>query len=427
MKKTLALALVAAMTISMASMTAFAKTTYNTQTNVKEPDELVATVTLTPKELAKMNYYQGVKFTVVDKTAVNAIPALGASYNAGDALAENDVKTHLGETLSGLIDSGAIKVEADDSSVTVKFGDLNIKSLTDTPTQVCYGWTDEGTDNQTDANKSKAQPYWGTDDTEPTHKDKVYGNSNEVTLKKDGDNYVGYFASVGKKLTTDDAIKEHVEEMEKNKKDAEKAADTAKKNKDKLQELDEKYGANIKDDNTNGYDEQSGKAIDITADKVTRKYFEGEGKTGMDDFFTHAAKIAGAPAGKDDDGKKTWVYDVTKTAGKLGEGNTVRVEFNLGLADDADLSKFTWKVYHIEGWCKATKVKNVEIVGNKLYAWVDSCSPFVVTRGDVNGASTGADASNPSTGDFSAVPVALLAAAALGATGFVAYKKRKAE
>ena len=113
---------------------------------------------------------------------------------------------------------------------------------------------------------------------------------------------------------------------------------------------------------------------------------------------------------------------------KLYAGKNQRVTFELdGVDGGADLAKFGVSVYHIVDWCKAVKVKNVYTSGNKVYIWVDSFSPYVVTLGDGTASTGAADASNPSTGDFSAVPVALLAAAALGATGFVAYKKRKAE
>ena len=347
MKKTLALALVAAMAISMASMTAFAKVEYSDEGKT-DVSTITANVTLTDEEMAKA--FPG-KYVYADGKLYK--------YDANKEDKKGD------EVEASATDT----VAADKVGVT--------KTYDDTPTMGFEGWED--------VNMTRAAGTWtGTAHT----KTKTY--------------------------STDEEIEEHLKEMEKAKKDA----DTAKDNNDKLQKLDEKYGANTKDDNTNGYDGKTGKAVKITADAGERIKKVSDD---MSDFANHAIKVAGVT----DDENKTWVFDVKKTDGVFGEGNTARVEFDLGFTD-ADLSKFTWKVYHIEGWCKAEKVKNVEIVGNKLYVWTDKFSPFVVTRGDVN-ASAGADASNPSTGDFSAVPVALLAAAALGATGFVAYKKRKAE
>ena len=425
MKKTLALALVAAMTISMASMTAFAEVTYNTKSTVKEPDEVVATASFTEEELLKAGGSFAKKYIVQGgkNAKTDGIDVTGAA-NTGTPLGDDQVKIVDATTLQKWIEDGIVKVEDDKDTATIEFGDIGVDTLKDSPTKVFMGW-EKVEKTEATAEKSKAAPYWGANGTDPTDKNKILKADSKVTLAKDGDKYVAYFNSVGKTLTDDDAITKHVEEMNKADKDAKDAADKAKDIADKLQKLDEKYGANIKGDNDfNGINKLTGEDAKIKA-SYGRAYKIREG---MDDYFTHAASVAGAPSAWADDGVNTWVYSVAIPDGlKVTDGHTVRVEFDLELGDKADLSKFTWKVYHIEGWCKATKVKNVEIVGNKLYAWVDSCSPFVVTRGDINASAGAKDASNPSTGDFSAVPVALLAAAALGATGFVAYKKRKAE
>jgi len=404
MKKTLALALVAAMTISMASMTAFAKeVTYsNEDTTVEVPEQVVATVTLKKKDFTEN------KDQIVGYTAKEDI---GPKFVTGATVSLEDYKK-LGENQS--------KCEPKKGTTyTIKFSDLGLKKYDNTATKTFFGWA-EGADDAVDGD------YWKKGD-DPAKKgdvvkdDKVYtleeGDfKTDGTLESSGLTKLGggKFCTVGRTDTDDETIAKNLKAIE----DAKNGGDAAQKEKDRMAELDKQYNA----DGKNGYDKTTKEDKELQGKADQKK--KGATGVGMDDFYTHAANVAGAPV----DETKTWVYDVTLPAGTaLYSGKTARTTIALdGVKDSADLSKFGVKVYHIEGWCKATKVKNVDVKGNKVTFWSDSFSPYVITLGD-GVASTGADASNPSTGDFSAVPVALLAAAALGATGFVAYKKRKAE
>ncbi|MBQ5544753.1 MAG: LPXTG cell wall anchor domain-containing protein [Clostridia bacterium] len=392
MKKTLALALVAAMTISMASMTAFAKDiSYSDETTGVWPEKSVATVSLTKKDL-KENKDQIIGYKA--KEAIDSQFAAGADVSLDEyaKLGENQSKC---EAVKG-------------TTYTIKFGDLGLKKFDNTATKTFFGWA-EGSDTSDDGD------FWKQGD-DPAKKDAVVKDDKLYTYSEtEADTGVTLtFSTVGRTDTDDETIAKNLKAIE----DAKNGGDAAQKEKDRMAELDKQYNA----DGKNGYDKSTKEDKELQG-KYTQKK-KGDTGVGMDDFYTHAANVAGAPV----DETKTWVYDVVlpdNTA--LYSGKTARTTIELdGVKDSADLSKFGVKVYHIEGWCKATKVKNVDVKGNKVTFWSDSFSPYVITLGDGT-ASTGADASNPSTGDFSAVPVALLAAAALGATGFVAYKKRKAE
>jgi LPXTG-motif cell wall-anchored protein len=411
MKKTLALALVAAMTISMASMTAFAKeVTYsNEKTDVKVPEQVVATVTVTgddvKEEKVPKTYKVKVGQTVKDTGLTNA----DSEGNVTEG------KTISADEYAKLADQQS-KCEVSDweTKYYTTFGDLKLKKYDSTATKTFFGWAE---DDGTGAVDGVTWSGITTDaKKDPDKKGSVLKDSDKIYWVKgtDGKFTSQEFVTVGRTDTDDETIAKNLKAIE----DAKNGGDAAQKEKDRLAELDKKYNA----DGKNGYDKSTKEDKELQG-KYTQKK-KGDTGVGMDDFYTHAANVAGAPV----DETKTWVYDVTLPDGTaLYSGKTARTTIELdGVKDSADLSKFGVKVYHIEGWCKATKVKNVDVKGNKVTFWSDSFSPYVITLGD-GVASTGADASNPSTGDFSAVPVALLAAAALGATGFVAYKKRKAE
>ena len=396
MKKTLALALVAAMTISMASMTAFAKdVAYSDENADTWPEKTVATVSLTKDDMTKTK-------TITSYKAKEAISTTAVSKAEGDAvtleeyakLAENQSKCE--------------PVESD--AWTIKFSDLKLKTFENTMTKTFYGWA-VGDDANPDGD------YWKKD-KDPKNKDKVVSDDKDFTFvaadfdANDELNTPLKFCTVGRTDTTEEGIAKNLKAIE----DAKNGGDAAQKEKDRLAELDKKYNA----DGKNAYDKEK-KDVEGEVTFTEKK----KAADSMDDFYYHAAKVAGVST----DADKTWVYDITMKDGqKLYEGKNQRVTVELnGVNKDADLSKFGVKVYHVEGWCKATQIKNVDVKGNKVTFWTNSFSPYVITIGDGVASTGAADASNPSTGDFSAVPVALLAAAALGATGFVAYKKRKAE
>ncbi|MBQ4396610.1 MAG: LPXTG cell wall anchor domain-containing protein [Clostridia bacterium] len=355
MKKTLSIALVAAMTLSAIGMTAFAETKYNGGGEGDKIDKLSATIKIADaKEFTKMDLDGDGKVTAEE--------ALDYSYS-----------------------------------------NLN------TPTKTFKTWA--ATSGAASATAAKpVTPGQTVSDAERLKKDATIATSGSkfpVEVKT---------WAIYTYTTDDNAIKENMKNLG-NK-------DTSLE--DKLAELDKQYNA----DGKNAYDADK---TDVEGRVTVKRYTKDETKNNlagdMDDFFTHAAEVAGVSKSKDDDGVKTWVFDVKMVNGeKLYAGKNQRVCLTLaGVSEDADLNKFGVSVYHIKGWCSAEKIKKVYTKGNKVYFWNDEFSPYVVSLGDGVASTGAADASNPSTGDFSAVPVALLAAAALGATGFVAYKKRKAE
>jgi LPXTG-motif cell wall-anchored protein len=347
MKKTLSIALVAAMTLSAVGMSAFAGgVKYNGGGEGDKIEKLYAEIKIEGEE----------DFIKYDKN--------------------HDGKLTYGEALD------------------YNYTDLN------TPTKTFRGWV--ATKDSIAGAKAEI-----TTDADKKVIDK------EAVIATSGNPKATVYVAAAYTVTTDDSkIKENMEKINAGK-------DTSEA--DKLAELDKKYNADGK--NAYGKDKKDVEGA-VTIMRHTKKETDIGGAG--ENYFNHARKVAGV---SEDDGVKTWVFDVQMLDGqKLYSGKNQRVCLELeGVDGGADLNKFGVTVYHIKDWCKAEKIKNVYTKGNKVYFWNDEFSPYVVSLGD-GAASTGAaDASNPSTGDFSAVPVALLAAAALGATGFVAYKKRKAE
>jgi LPXTG-motif cell wall-anchored protein len=418
MKKTLALALVAAMTISMASMTAFAKNLYSPEDDKKIPEEVTAQVVLTEKEFKDKGGVVGEGTKSYKLAAHKKIELSKSQDNTGDAPVDLDPEILAildGTKLRELIADGTIIEETIDGAATIKFEKLGLKTFENTATKTFFGWKD-GT------YQTPGTCEWKTDH-DP--KSTVYKDSDTITMTKktetiDGDVYVYYtkdFATVGRIDTTDEAIAKNLENIENAKKDKEKA----EANKKDLEKWDEEHNATnnvLKRDNDKD-------VLDTAEARVTKMGTKWDNKKaeywGNDDYCRHAAQVIGLG---DDAGDIYDIYSVEAPKGFL-KGKSARITLEpITIKNPGD---FNVTVYHVEGWCKAKKVKDFKIIDNKIVLWGDSFSPYVVVYEAKDAASAGSDASNPSTGDFSAVPVALLAAAALGATGFVAYKKRKAE
>lgn len=416
MKKTLALALVAAMTISMASMTAFAKNLYSPEDDKKIPEEVTAQVVLTEKEFKDKGGVVGEGTKSYKLAAGKKIELTVSQDNSGGtepvALDPAVLAILDGTKLKELIADGTIIEEIAPGAATIEFKKLGLKTYDNTATKTFFGWKDGTYQDETTCD-------WKTD-KDP--KSEVHKDSDEITMTRntdaDGDVYYTVdFATVGRIDTTDEAIAKNLENIENAKKDKEKA----EANKKDLEKWDEEHNATnnvLKDDN--------GKDVLGTAEAiVTPMGTKWDNKVanymGHDDYCRHAAQVIGLGEGPGD------LYDIYSVEAPNGllKGKSARITLApISIKNPGD---FNITVYHVEGWCKAKKVKDFKIVDNKIVLWGDSFSPYVVVYEAKDAASTGADASNPSTGDFSAVPVALLAAAALGATGFVAYKKRKAE
>ncbi len=204
--------------------------------------------------------------------------------------------------------------------------------------------------------------------------------------------------------------------------EAESKADKSETREDYLKKADAEHNA----DGKNGYNGQGDVRVETTA--VSKQ----KAQDVIDDFAYHACKVANV----DHNSSMVWVFDVNKINGDLYPGNNARVTLDLTKANvkgesvNYDLNKFSVKVYHIKDWCKSYSVKGLDISNDTkdVTFWTNDFSPYVVVLSPKEATtSEGKSTNNPGTGDFSAVPVALLAAAALGATGFVAYRKRKAE
>ena len=204
--------------------------------------------------------------------------------------------------------------------------------------------------------------------------------------------------------------------------EAESKADKSETREEYLKKADAEHNA----DGKNGYNGQGDVRVETTA--ISKK----KDKEEIDDFAYHACKVANV----DSNSSMVWVFDVNKINGDLYPGNNARVTLDLTQANvkgefvNYDLNKFSVKVYHIKDWCKSSSVKGLDISNDTkdVTFWTNDFSPYVVVISPKEATtSEGKSTNNPGTGDFSAVPVVLLAAAALGATGFVAYRKRKAE
>ena len=376
-KKIIALALTAAIAISAASMTAFAKEVkYNTETDVKNPEELVATVSLTKDD-----------DIVKSETTKTYKTTTGATLDSPITQEEYDSL--------GADTQAKYEEDTTETKYYVLFKDLGLKKFERTITKQQFGWVKGETND------------WQTD-KDPAKKDSVYKDDDKVYLEVDsGDAFKDLtFATVGRTDTDNDTIKKNQEAIDAAASDAKKAADRDAQ----LAKLDEENGATNNVNTGKGVETKKAEVSDpVAAGDVSEMWTDG-----------HALKVAGLDASLSN---LAWVYDVSKPAGLIN-GKTARAQ--LKLPSGYTTSGYKVAVYHIKGWCSAEKVKGVNVGTNDVAFWANDFSPYVLVltpKDAVAGTSTG----NPSTGDFSAVPVAMLAAAALGATGFVAYKKRKAE
>lgn len=410
-KKIIALALTAAMAISMASMSVSAKTVkYNSDTDALVPANVQATVTIPTSETIE-------KKIIVNYKAKNDIP-LGTSPVATTPISKDNLITVDAYNKLGA-DIAKNFEPVEETHHIVKFGDIGLRKYANTPTTTFYGWASDKTANTAyDAVTSTSivnTKAWG-DGKDLKNSDKAYKNDDEIDLDekatKSGDNYTIYFYTLGWTAKSDDDIKNNMKNIE----DADSAA--AKKAK-RSAALAEKDAENSATNNVN-----TGKGVETKAATVGKPTAAWDTSAKNVDVFEaagHDLKVAGV--GDLNKSSLAWVYDVQAPDGLIS-GKNARV--TLDLPTGYTTSGYSVKVWHVQGWCKAERVKNLDIADGDVTFWTNDFSPFVLVlnpRDSIAGTSTG----NPSTGDFSAVPVAMLAAAALGATGFVAYKKRKAE
>lgn len=228
-------------------------------------------------------------------------------------------------------------------------------------------------------------------------------------------------ASVGDKLYPVWQYWKDPEEKENAGNSAKDAADKAAKEKameDKLKAADETHNA------TNNYD--TGKKFEtkqLDAGTAT-KWDKANQPAATWAEISHDGRVADLG-----DNDTAFYYQVSTPAGQtLVTGKSARIDFKLPEEYSTDNCDVT--VYKIKDWCTKEKVKKADMMldGQKLHVWTTAPNGRYVVVLSPKGASTGSsDKSNPDTGDFSALPIAMLAVAALGATGFVAYKKRMAE
>ena len=341
MKKTLALALTAAMAISAVSTTAFAASV-NVKSDV-EPWEKTATITLVDE----------------DKGA-----ATSDSVKNLPTLASDDVYKFVGWSKTKADASEDAYATTADKKVLTKYGEIF------TITGATVADADKGENNA--ANK-------------------------DVTL------YPVFRRWKNQK------------ELDKWKEDQGKGADDEAKKKafeDKLKAADESHNAT--NNNNTGTKIQTAQVNAGDAQKWAT------GDSGLYQDIYHDAKVANL--GNND---VAFYYQ----PGSFDEGNLIsgkNVRINFELPDDYTTDNCDVTVYKVTGWCDATKVKKADMMtnGKNVYVWANSTGGRYVIALSPKGASAGSDKSNPATGDFSALPVAMLAVSALGATGFVAYKKR---
>lgn len=420
-KKIIALALTAAMAISMAGMSVSAKTVkYNTDQDALVPANVEAKVTVLESEATKVN-------TIVRYKAKSDIKLDVTGSNAASTpiVAGQEITAEAYEKLGPNAAANFEPVKED--HYFVKFGDLGLRTYANTPTMTFYGWKLAAEDAAYDKVTSTSivnTKNWGdgkdlknSGDAIADSKmiDLTAGVGKTVVKGTDSDGNTTYtlcFYALGWTATSDDDIKNNMKNIE----DADSAA--AKKAK-RSAALAEKDAENSATNNVN-----TGKGVETKAATVGKPTAAWDTSAKNVDVFEaagHDLKVAGV--GDLNKSSLAWVYDVQAPDGLIS-GKNARV--TLDLPTGYTTSGYSVKVWHVQGWCKAERVKNLDIADGDVTFWTNDFSPFVLVlnpRDSIAGTSTG----NPSTGDFSAVPVAMLAAAALGATGFVAYKKRKAE
>ena len=352
-KKIVALALTAALTVSAASMTAFAKVEYTDGGTDASLDKVTATLT---------------------KDSVDAMKALDEDKDNNITLAE----------FGGLKD----------------YTDLN------TGTKTFIGWTTE----EEGANATKLLNDDSVLFTIVEKEEKEYVNfgagvKGTENIDKGAQTCTLYAAY---KVSTDDKeIAENLKKIEERK----AKQDAAKSREDHLNEEDKNHNAT---DNVN-----TGSGVETKPANVSRKTDPVD--PAGDTSANHDLQAAGVNVGANE---LAWVYEVTAPDKFMSSTKNARVTLNL--PDGYTTSNYKVTVYHVKGWCSKQKVTGLDIGTYDVTFWANDFSPYVLIL-TPKGATSGSSTDNPGTGDFSAVPVALLAAAALGATGFVAYKKRKAE
>ncbi len=337
-KKLVALALTAAMTISMASTTAFAAVTYTDGGADATLEKVTAAIKITKEEAAELDVNGDNKITL-DELNLKDYTDLNTGTKTFTGWAKSEKK------------SGANVAPLAGTTVVV----ANVKSA---PTTVASGM-----------NKLIATYTTTTDDEQ-----------------------------IAKNLK---AIEER-----KAKQDAAKTRD------EHLKEEDKNHNAT---DNIN-----TGTGVETKAAKVERKTAPIDPTDNTSEY--HDLKAAGVDV---DANELAWVYEVTPPDGFMKTTKNARVQ--LTLPEGYTTSNYKVTVYHVKGWCSKQKVTGLDVGTYDVAFWANDFSPYVLILTPKGATSTSTSTNNPGTGDFSAVPVALLAAAALGATGFVAYKKRKAE
>ena len=208
---------------------------------------------------------------------------------------------------------------------------------------------------------------------------------------------------------TDKEVNEYLEQKKKEEDAAKYAADREAH----LKEEDKNHNAT---DNVN-----TGSGVETKPANVDRKT-DPIDPSATDTSEYHDLQAAGVNVGANE---LAWVYEVTAPEKFMSSTKNARVQ--LTLPEGYTTSNYKVTVYHVKGWCSKQKVTGLDVGTYDVAFWANDFSPYVLILTPKGATSTGTSTNNPGTGDFSAVPVALLAAAALGATGFVAYKKRKAE
>ncbi len=348
-KKIVALALTAALTVSAASMTAFASVEYTDGGSAASLDKVTAKIT---------------------KDSLEATKALDENGDGNITLAE----------FGGLKD----------------YTDLN------TGTKTFIGWTAEESGEEPETLLSGESVLFKIKDDKSVFFGPAIKGAQEESDPPSCTLHAAYTTT-----TDDEQIAKNLKAIEERK----AKQDAAKSREDHLNEEDKNHNAT---DNVN-----TGSGVETKPANVERKTDPVD--PAGDTSANHDLQAAGVNVGANE---LAWVYEVTAPDKFMSSTKNARVTLNL--PDGYTTSNYKVTVYHVKGWCSKQKVTGLDIGTYDVTFWANDFSPYVLIL-TPKGATSGSSTDNPGTGDFSAVPVALLAAAALGATGFVAYKKRKAE
>ena len=303
----------------------------------------------------------------------------------------------------------------------VKFGDIGLKKIDNTPRYTYYGWKllENVIDFTTDpsATQTKVADSTAADAVRMT-------SSKYAPLMRSGSDYVAVFQTVVHIAETDEEI---MAEIERREKEAAEKAEEDKKNNSKTNYVGRKQGQ------WNGYDN----VINTTNNQKSsltlyRNTKETAGvvyipKTGKGLYTASDVKYLFDVCGVTDV-EKAFLFDISiPSPYQLIDGKNAVVR--LDLPDSEVTDGYTVYVYHIVNG-KAKRIRKVGWRFDYVVFAANSFSPYVLvlTPNDQKRgvASTGEVLyANPPTGEGDVVPVAMLAATAIATSCLLTVRKRR--